>query len=258
MAAAFSAFAQQRDEIKQSDKFARQIGQFESDWLTASLNVDNAWIERFFTGRLFVAAVENEAVKNRTRGVLEIIDPQLKPEEMKVRIAGNITVLTNRATETGSSNRSFYFLDTFNKRGGKWRIIASNFSPAAVSINETDEQIIMRNEREWGDAAVKKDSAELRRSIADDFTGVESSGEIFDKARFINNIESGAGGNIQSGAPEDLKVRIYGDTALATGRLSIKDEKMPAADNLKLFFTDVWTKQDGRWQIVNRQATPIR
>ncbi len=216
--AAFSAFAQKQDEAKPDEKIVRQLKQFEGNWLTASLNQDNAWLERFFAGKFVVVPFENDAVKNRAREMAEMIDPKLKPDEMKVRITGNVTLLSN------GGNRSFYFLDTFNRRGGKWQIIATHFSSVPETTSENIEQTIMQMEREWRTLTVKKDIAGLKRIIADNFVGIESSGRIIDKTQTINDVASGDI-DVQSDSPEDMKVRIYGDTAVVTGRLSIKGKK---------------------------------
>jgi len=247
IAAAFFAFAQKPGEAK-PEKIVQPLRQFESDWLTASLNRDEAWLDRFFAGKLIVIPFESDVLKNRRRETVEMIDPKLKPEEMKVRITGNVTVLTN------AGNRSYYFLDTFNRRGGKWQIIATHFSRTPELNNENIEQTIMQMERDWNALTIKKDAAGLGRIIAEDFVGVESSGRMFNKTQVINVIESGSGA-VQSEAAEDLKVRVYGDTAIVTGQFSIKSEKNEADDNLKLLFTNVWAKRDGQWLIVSRQAT---
>jgi len=220
IAATFSAFAQKQGETKQSDKIAQPLRQFESDWLTASLNQDAAWLERFSTGKLIVIPFENDAVKNRTREMTEMIDPKLKSEEMKVRITGNITVLTNSAS-VSEGNRSYYFLDTFNRRGGKWQIIATHFSRTFETTSESVEQTIMQLERKWSGATVRKDIAALKRIIADDFVGVESSGRVINKAQIMNDIESGSN-EVQSETTEDLKVRVYRDAAVVTGRFLAK------------------------------------
>ncbi len=248
--AAFSAFAQKQDEAKPDEKIVRQLKQFEGNWLTASLNQDNAWLERFFAGKFVVVPFENDAVKNRAREMAEMIDPKLKPDEMKVRITGNVTLLSN------GGNRSFYFLDTFNRRGGKWQIIATHFSQTPQQTAENVEQTILQMEREWNATTVKKDIAGLRRIIADDFVGAESSGRVVDKTQFINDI-SGSD-DVQSETAEDLKVRVFGDTAIVTGRLLIKGRKKEADYDLKLLFTDVWVKQNGQWQVANHQATQIK
>lgn len=249
--AAFSAFAQGQDEAGRNEKNLQQLKQFESDWLTASLNQDKAWLERFLAGKFLVIPFEKDAVKNRSRDTVEMIDPQLKPGEMKVRISGNITLLTN------GGNRSYYFLDTFNKRDGKWQVIATHFSQTPPQAAENDEQTIMQMERERIAMTLKNDIAGLNRIIADDFSGVEISGRVVDKTQLINDIKS-SDNDTQSETAESLKVRIYGDTAIVTGTSLTKGKSKDGDYNLRILFTNVWAKRGGQWQIVNRQATQIK
>lgn len=246
-----STFGQKQNETKQSDKFARQLRQFESDWLTANLNRNEMWLGRLLAGKLIVVPSEKDAVKIRAQETIEMIDPKLKPDEMKIRITGNITLLTN------AGNSSFYFLDTFNKRGDKWQMIASHFSSNPESNNENIEQTLLRLERELSAASVSKNTAKLKQIIADDFAGVESSGRIINKNSFIADIESGED-DVQSETPENMKVRILGDTAFVTGYLFIKGKKKEGTYNLSAVFTDIWAKQNGQWQIVHHQVTTIK
>ena len=255
VSASFIAFGQIQDEARLDEKSAQELARFESDWLTASLNRDQAWLKRFLAGRLIVTSSTSEMVDKRAQEIVGMIDPALSPQEMKVRITGNITVLTNNTSEAGG-NRSYSFLDTFNKRGDKWQIIASNFSRVPYSINESDEQAVRRLKREWSDAIVKRDIASLRRIIADDFTGIESTGRVIDKAQFINGIASGAE-DVQSANPEDIKVRVHGDAAVITGRHLVKGVKKEGSYSPQILFTDIWTKRNGNWQVVNYQATHI-
>jgi ketosteroid isomerase-like protein len=178
-----------------------------------------------------------------------MIDPQLKSDEMKVRISGNVTLLTN------GGNRSYYFLDTFNRRDGKWQIIATHFSQTPQQNAENVEQTIMQTERDFIAMTLRKDAAGLARIVAEDFSGVESSGRVVDRIQFTNDVKSGI---VQTNTPEDLKVRIYGDTAIVTGRLLTKGKGNDADNNLQLLLTDVWAKRGGQWQIVNRQITQIK
>jgi len=247
---------QRQADTKQNDKIAQRLSVFESDWLTASLNKDEAWLERLLSGKLVVISSESEGIKNRTQKTAEMIDPALKPNEMKVRITGNIRVLTNNMSESGSGNSSYYFLDTFNKHDGKWEMIASHFSHTPELANKDTEQALMQMERELRTAFVKRDVTTLGQIIADDFAGVESSGKIINKVLFIKNLESGD--DVQSETPENMKVRIFGDTAVVNGRLLIKGKKKEDSYALNLFFTNTWVKQNGQWRLINYQSTQIK
>jgi ketosteroid isomerase-like protein len=56
---------------------------------------------------------------------------------------------------------------------------------------------------------------------------------------------------------DDIKVRAYGDTAVASYRFTIKG-KYEATDVSRQFqITDVWMKREGQWQVVSRHTASI-
>lgn len=55
---------------------------------------------------------------------------------------------------------------------------------------------------------------------------------------------------------EDLAVRVFGTTAVATGRTIATAESDPP-ETMVLRFTDVWIHRDGRWQVVASHATRV-
>jgi len=55
-----------------------------------------------------------------------------------------------------------------------------------------------------------------------------------------------------------LKVRVYGDTAVVTGR-SVQSGRENGKDySGNYWFTRVYVKQNGQWLTVALQTTPIR
>ena len=120
-ASCMAANGQRADE-----KVAGQLQQFEVDWLAADLNNDHDWQRRFYDGKLKFQPERPDAARERAEATAKILDPSLSSNEMKVRISGTITLLTSDPAK----NRTFRFLDTFNKKDGKWVVIATSVSPA--------------------------------------------------------------------------------------------------------------------------------
>ena len=54
---------------------------------------------------------------------------------------------------------------------------------------------------------------------------------------------------------DDVKVRLYGDTAIVTGRTTVTSGE--TGQVVQLRFTDVCVRRDGRWRIVASQATRV-
>ena len=55
----------------------------------------------------------------------------------------------------------------------------------------------------------------------------------------------------------EQKVRVFGDTALVTGRAEIGAEIGGQPKTLRLRFLDVWTKTPQGWKFVAWQSTPL-
>ena len=56
----------------------------------------------------------------------------------------------------------------------------------------------------------------------------------------------------------DLKVRLYGNTAVVTGRADVKGTIGGKDATGALLFTRVYVKKDGRWESVAFQQTPVQ
>lgn len=139
----------------QTSEPATQLRKFEIDWLTAGLNGDPKWQQRFLDGKLDVEATDANGVRQRSVNIAELLRTPLSANEVKVRITGTISLLTSDPAK----NRSFRFLDTFNKKNGKWQVIATSISPADASTSPaTDrrqiEQELTRLENAWAQVGV--------------------------------------------------------------------------------------------------------
>ena len=111
------------------------------------------------------------------------------------------------------------------------------------------EQVIRKLDNERIQAQIHADVAALERIYADDFIGVGPSGTVRTKPQVISDFTSG-GLKFQSITTDEVQVRVYGNTAVETGRsimIGQDKNKVVPRDNR---FTRVWVKLDGRWQLV--------
>jgi ketosteroid isomerase-like protein len=56
----------------------------------------------------------------------------------------------------------------------------------------------------------------------------------------------------------DMKVRVYGNTAIVTARAEVKGNDLGEDFSGPYRFTRVWVRRNGRWQAVSYQATVTR
>ena len=141
-------------------------------------------------------------------------------------------------------------------------ILAQQKTTSAASIlsftPESPEQELIRLENEWADAWIKQDVAFFERIEADDYTYTSASGEVWTKAKdlvFVKSLKPGKGVYFQVIA--EMKVRVYGDAAVVTGRDIIKETHEGKEVSRQERWTNTWVKRDGRWQCVAGHSSEI-
>ena len=111
------------------------------------------------------------------------------------------------------------------------------------------EQAIRQVDNERIQAQIHADAAALDRIYADDFIGVGPSGTVRTKPQVISDFTSGHL-KFQSITTDDVQVRVYGNTAVETGRSTMNGQDKGKAVPRDNRFTRVWVKQQGRWRLV--------
>ncbi len=121
--------------------------------------------------------------------------------------------------------------------------------------NSNAEQEIIKLERARLSAYARADREAFDRIVADDFTMTHSDGSIFDKAQERDVLRPSTASNpLPALTIEDVRVQIYGDAAVITGRLVEQGERV---GRVSLRFTNTYIKRQKRWQIVAGQLTRL-
>lgn len=105
-------------------------------------------------------------------------------------------------------------------------------------------------------AFIAADRAALGSILGEDLTYTHSSGRLDNKSAIIDAITSGKT-QYHSMVPGEVVVRLYGDVAILTGRAAVNVTTDGQLLDLKLRFTSVYTKRDGRWQFIAWQSTRL-
>jgi FKBP-type peptidyl-prolyl cis-trans isomerase 2 len=111
-------------------------------------------------------------------------------------------------------------------------------------------------ERELADAYAKYDAAAVERIESNDFSVVYPDASVHTKAEEVEQLrKTAASGQRPSGNDVDeVSVRLYGNTAVVTGRHSLKGN----GQEVRLRFTDVFVRKLGHWQIAASQLTEMK
>ena len=110
--------------------------------------------------------------------------------------------------------------------------------------------------RAYREAIAKRDPTTLDDVWADDYTFTNPHGAFLTKKQRLENIRS-AHTQIEPGGSEDQDVRVYGDTAVVTGRVTLKGKYSGKEASGQYRSINVWVNQKGRWRLVANQLTPI-
>ena len=115
---------------------------------------------------------------------------------------------------------------------------------------------IKKMEKDRAAAVVKADVATLEGLTSDDYVLINANGQVSNKAETMSMIKSG---KIKLTANEvsDMNVRVYGDTAVVTGKSTAKGSINGIELKGPVMFTRVYVKKNGKWQSVAFQQTPI-
>ena len=111
------------------------------------------------------------------------------------------------------------------------------------------DQVIRQVDHERIQAQIGADAAALDRIYADDFIGIGPSGTVRAKPQVLADFTSGDL-KFQSITTDDVQVRVYGNTAVETGRSTMIGQDRGKAVPRDNRFTRVWVKRQGRWQLV--------
>jgi ketosteroid isomerase-like protein len=125
-------------------------------------------------------------------------------------------------------------------------------STLGAQVPSSVERSLMKLENDWSMAWQKKDAAFLENLFANEYLGTDQDGVTSTKAQELANVSAT---NVTSFALTDMKVHVYGDTAVVTGVNTIKSTFKGRDMSGAYRFTDVFVKRDGRWQVVATQGS---
>lgn len=116
--------------------------------------------------------------------------------------------------------------------------------------------LLTRQADAWDQAIVRKDRAAIESNMAEDFRQIDGAGNVETKKSFVDDLVSPQF-TLDPYKVEEFEVRLYGDTALLSGRTRMtgKYEGKPFASHYR--YIDIYVKRDGQWKIVSVQISRI-
>jgi ketosteroid isomerase-like protein len=115
---------------------------------------------------------------------------------------------------------------------------------------------VMATEQAWVRAHIDLDLHVLDQIMADDYLAVGGEGELIDKAQTLASYGSGERHwDVAEG--DEYRVHLFDRTALVYGRWRGVGKNQGKPFDYIARFISVYVQQEGRWQMVSAQSTPI-
>ncbi|MFE6917540.1 nuclear transport factor 2 family protein [Streptomyces rubiginosohelvolus] len=108
---------------------------------------------------------------------------------------------------------------------------------------------------DWAAAIVANDADRIGSFMADEWVIVSESG-IADREEFLGYVRSGALTHSAMEAVTPPRVRVYGDTATVTARITNTAHYGGQRFDADEWTTDVFVRRDGHWRCVLSHITP--
>ena len=131
----------------------------------------------------------------------------------------------------------------------------------AVALPANDEPAgaqtkIMALENVWNNAEKARDIAALDLILDDEMVYIDEEGSLLTKIQFLEHTKQG-GPQLQTLVTSAVSVRVYGQTALASGTYRVSGVARGKTFQRQGRFIDTWVLKKGSWLCVAAQSTPV-
>ena len=130
-------------------------------------------------------------------------------------------------------------------------------APGVQAGESYDEREVLQLENEVARAWVQRDTQTLEHILADDYTLGGTEDALITKAQYIAGLDNPEF-EIDSAIVDDLRIRVYGDAAVVTGRATYQGRYKKHGRYLRRFrFTDTFIRRDTAWKCVASHASAL-
>ena len=126
---------------------------------------------------------------------------------------------------------------------------------ATAAWSQSTEKAITTLEEQWVQAQKSNNTDLLIPLLAEKFINTSDDGKVTDKSETIASYKHTKWTSAEN---TNVKVVVYGDTAIAIGTYKGKGSKNGKSFDVHEQWTDTWIKMpSGQWQCVASQVSPI-
>jgi hypothetical protein len=136
-------------------------------------------------------------------------------------------------------------------------LFSTALASAQTGKDDSQENKLLVMEHLWNEAQVNRDFRALDGLIGTHFINTEYDGEVSNKAQFLADIKDPQF-KPASVTIQDLKVSMYGDSAVVTGIYHTKGMYQGKGYEHTSRFTDTWVFTEGRWQCAASHTSLVK
>ncbi len=136
--------------------------------------------------------------------------------------------------------------------------LAGLVAPAgAQEQTEAVKSRIIALEKAWNQAYRYRDKKALADILDDSMILIEEDGSIQSRFVFLAGIDAARQTDEQLAEPESISVRLFGDTAIATGVFLRRGFANGKPYIKRDRFVDTWVRRGSSWVCIAASATPV-
>ena len=129
-------------------------------------------------------------------------------------------------------------------------------STAQAGEND-DIKVLLELEGKMAEAWVRRDTQTLEQILADDYTLAGAGDAVIGKDEYLAEIVNPEFGTT-SAIVDDLRIRLYGDAAVVTGRATYRGWSKKRGSYVRRFgFTDTFIRRVNIWKCVATHASGL-
>ncbi|HEX7282166.1 MAG TPA: nuclear transport factor 2 family protein [Vicinamibacterales bacterium] len=130
-----------------------------------------------------------------------------------------------------------------------WLAFVGAQADAATTLVDLEHRLA----RAW----VERDRAFIDALLAPEWAVTDASGAVLTKQMVLEQTFASSERRIESMVIDDVKVRIFGEAAVVTGRTRASGSYQGQRATVTLRFTDVFVFRNGKWMIVASHGSSL-
>ncbi len=120
----------------------------------------------------------------------------------------------------------------------------------------SDQQVLIKLERDWDAAFHRRDVAFIESVLAEEFVSTYGDGSRGDRAKELK-LATDFDRQVDSSTLDEFSVKVFGDTAVVWFTQHLLGPVKGQQTALTYRYIDVFVLRDGRWQCVASQSTKL-